>query len=49
MAITGEVQKVAGVAIVDVDTARKDVTVIGPGFDDTAVRSAIDEAGYDVA
>jgi copper chaperone CopZ len=49
VAITGEVEKVDGVALVDVDLARKDVTVIGPGFDDAAVRRAIDAAGYDVA
>jgi copper chaperone len=48
VAITGAVEKVEGVALVDVDLARKDVTVIGPGFDDAAVRRAIDGAGYDV-
>jgi copper chaperone len=48
VAITGEVSQVSGVAAVDVDLAAKRVTVSG-GFDDAAVRDAIDEAGYDVA
>jgi copper chaperone len=47
-AITGEVEKVAGVASVVVDLATKRVTVAGQ-LDDSAVRAAIDEAGYDVA
>jgi copper chaperone CopZ len=48
VAITGEVSQVAGVSAVDVDLAAKRVTVAG-GFDDAAVRDAIDDAGYDVA
>ena len=48
VAITGEVSQVSGVAAVDVDLAAKRVTVTG-GFDDDAVRGAIDEAGYDIA
>jgi copper chaperone CopZ len=48
-AITAEVGKVAGVASVVVDLDAKSVTVRGDGVDDAAVRSAIDEAGYDVA
>jgi copper chaperone len=48
-AITGEVTKVAGVSAVDVDLTQKAVTVTGAGFNDDAVRDAIDEAGYDVA
>jgi copper chaperone len=48
VAITGEVSQVAGVSAVDVDLAAKRVTVTG-GYDDDAVRAAIDEAGYDVA
>ena len=48
-AITSEVEKVAGVASVDVDLDAKRVTVGGAGLDDAAVRAAIDEAGYDVA
>ena len=47
-AIEGEVSKVAGVAVVDVDIDAKTVRVEGEA-DDAAVRSAIDEAGYEVA
>lgn len=46
-AIEGEVGKVAGVTSVDVDVDAKTVTVAGG--DDSAIRSAIDDAGYDVA
>jgi copper chaperone len=49
VAITGEVGGVAGVSAVDVDLGAKLVTVTGAGFDDGAVRDAIDDAGYDVA
>ncbi|HJS92662.1 MAG TPA: cation transporter [Solirubrobacteraceae bacterium] len=48
-AITGEVTKVAGVSAVDVDLETKTVTVNGVGFNEAAVRDAIDEAGYDIA
>jgi copper chaperone CopZ len=48
VAITGEVGRVAGVERVDVDLGARRVTVTGAGFDDAAVRAAIDEAGYDV-
>jgi len=48
-AITSEVEKVPGVASVDVDLDAKRVTVAGSELDDAAVRDAIDEAGYDVA
>ena len=47
-AITKEVGTVAGVESVDVDLERKLVTVGGTAVSDTAVREAIDEAGYDV-
>ncbi len=47
-AIDREVTTVAGVTGVDVDVAAKRVTVSG-AFSDTAVREAIDDAGYDVA
>jgi copper chaperone len=49
VAITGEVEQVAGVSGVDVDLAAKRVNVIGAGFADAAVRNAIDDAGYDIA
>jgi copper chaperone CopZ len=48
-AIATEVTKVAGVSAVDVDLDTKIVTVTGAGFNDHAIRDAIDEAGYDVA
>jgi copper chaperone len=48
-AITGEVGAVAGVSAVDVDLGARRVTVSGAGYDDAAVRGAIDLAGYDVA
>ena len=47
-AITGEVTKVPGVSDVVVDLDTKTVTVSGEAAD-TAVREAIDEAGYTVA
>ena len=48
-AITDEVTKVPGVTAVDVDLDAKRVTVTGTALDDAAVRTAIDEAGYDIA
>ena len=48
-AIIEEVEQVDGVDAVDVDLEEKRVVVRGAGFDDDAVRAAIDEAGYDVA
>ncbi len=48
-AIGGEVRTVPGVETVDVDLEGKTVTVHGHDVDDSAVRAAIDEAGYDVA
>jgi copper chaperone len=48
-AITAEVASVAGVHSVDVDLAAKRVSVAGEQLDDSAIRTAIDEAGYDVA
>jgi copper chaperone len=47
-AITGEVTKLVGIADVAVDLRRKTVTVTGESVDDTAIREAIDEAGYTV-
>ena len=49
MAITAEVNQLAGVCAVDVDLDRKVVTVTGAGVSDAAIRGAIDTAGYDVA
>jgi copper chaperone len=46
-AIEGEVSSVSGVDRVDVDVTAKTATVVGAA-DDTAVRAAIDDAGYEV-
>jgi len=46
-AIEGEVSSVADVESVDVDIDAKTVVVVGGS--DAAIRSAIDDAGYDVA
>ena len=48
-AITGEVGRVPGVSEVTVDLGAKVVTVRGKDLDDSALRAAIDEAGYDLA
>jgi len=48
-AVKDEVGAVAGVESVDVDLETKLVTVHGQDLDDTALRAAIDEAGYEVA
>ena len=48
-AVTSELLRVAGVASVDVDLETKLVTVHGEALDDTALRAAIDEAGYEAA
>lgn len=47
-AIEGEVAGVSGVDSVTVDIDTKKVTVLGEA-DDSAIRAAIDEAGYEVA
>lgn len=47
-AVRGEVEKVSGVAAVEVDLESKRVVVRGD-FDDAAVRAAIEEAGYEAA
>jgi copper chaperone CopZ len=49
VAISGEVGRVDGVSAVAVDLGAKHVTVTGAGYDDAAVRAAIDDAGYDIA
>lgn len=47
--ITKEMTQVAGVSDVVVDLAGNAVTVRGASFEDSRVRAAITEAGYDVA
>ena len=48
-AVTTEVSAVAGVESVQVDLDTKEVTVVGEGLDDTVLRAAIEEAGYEAA
>ena len=48
-AVREEVSAVAGVSSVDVHLETKLVTVTGDSLDDSALRAAIEEAGYDVA
>lgn len=45
--VTGAVERVPGVADVDVDLAAGKVTIAGDGVDQAAVRAAIVEAGYE--
>jgi copper chaperone len=49
MSIREEVSEVDGVEDVAVDLETKLVTVSGSRLDDTAVRAAIEEAGYEAA
>ena len=48
-AVRGELLDVAGVDSVDVDLSTKLVTVRGEALDDSALRAAIEEAGYGAA
>ena len=48
-AVSEELAAVEGVESVDVDLESKLVTVVGSGLDDSALRAAIDEAGYEAA
>ena len=47
-AVKGELGLVAGVEEIAVDLESKRATVTGSGLDDSALRGAIDDAGYDV-
>ena len=47
-AITAEVAQVPGVVDVAIDLDTKAVVVTGDGLDDSAIRDAIAEAGYEV-
>lgn len=47
--VSEELSAVAGVESVSVDLKTKLVTVTGSQLDDTALRAAIDEAGYEAA
>ena len=46
-AVRDEVGSVAGVESVDVDLETKRVVVVGESLDDAAIRSAIEDAGYE--
>jgi copper chaperone len=46
-AISGEVKKVQGVSIVDVDVPARTVVVRGSAVEDSSVRAAIVDAGYE--
>ncbi len=48
-AVSAEISKLPGVESVLVDLDSKRVEVSGQDLDDTALRAAIDEAGYEVA
>jgi copper chaperone CopZ len=49
-AVTEEVSQIPGVTAVDVDLASGGLTVTGEApIDETAVRAAVEEAGYEVA
>lgn len=48
-AVSSELREVPGVETVDVDLDTKLVTVRGSSLDDTALRAAIEEAGYEAA
>jgi copper chaperone len=48
-AITDEVKQIEGVSDVAIDLATKLVVVTGAGLNDTAIREAIVEAGFDPA
>ena len=47
--VSTEVGKVEGVHDVDVQLATGEVTVTGETLDDNAIRTAIEEAGYEMA
>lgn len=48
-ALTRELEAVPGVESVDVDLHSIRVTITGRGLNDSALRAAIDEAGYEAA
>ena len=48
-AVESELRQVAGVESVGVDLDAKLVVVRGEGLDDSALRAAIEEAGYEAA
>jgi copper chaperone len=49
MSVTEEVSEVEGVTGVDIDLASGRLSVSGEGFSDEAIRTAVGDAGYEVA
>jgi len=49
VSVSEEVAEVAGVVRVDVDLASGRLTIAGDGVDDQSVRTAVAEAGYEIA
>jgi copper chaperone CopZ len=49
LSVREEVSEVAGVSTIDVDLASGRLTVTGSEVDEQAVRSAVADAGYEVA
>ena len=47
--VSEELEAVAGVDSVEVDLETKPVIVRGEGLDDTRLRAAVEEAGYEAA
>jgi copper chaperone len=47
-AVKGEVGKIVGVRLVEVDLATKQVVVYGDDLDLAAIAAAVDEAGYEI-
>ena len=45
-AVSAELEQIAGVEFVDVDLETKLVTVRGSNLEDSALRAAIEDAGY---
>jgi copper chaperone len=49
LSVREEVEEIAGVAAIDVDAPSGRLTVAGENVDDDAIRTAVAEAGYEVA
>jgi copper chaperone CopZ len=49
LSVRDEVSEVHGVDTVDVDLASGRLVVTGTALDDTAVRAAVNDAGYEVS
>ena len=49
MSVREEVCEVAGVDGIDIDLASGRMTITGNGYEDAAIRAAVEEAGYAAA